>query len=116
MPRRIISIILVSLLLAPYAASAIEMMYRDTRGFRHYTCGSSRRGARVAVKALVGDRYQIRSSRYTGILHLPESSDRPSWCTGFMGAVRSICGLCDMPSDMGSAEYKRKQLGLIDEQ
>lgn len=114
MLRRIVSLILILLIAVPSTISAIELMYRDTRGFRHYSCGENRRGARIAVKTLNGDRYQIKSSRYTGILYLPESSDRPSWCTGYMGAVRTICGMCDMPSTMGSIEYKKKQLGLID--
>ena len=96
--------------------SAIEMMYIDTRGYRHFSCSIGRRGAKVAIKDTGNERFQIRSSLYTGELYLPTATAKEKWCTGMMGAVRVICGLCPHPQSRGKVEDRKKQLGLSDGQ
>lgn len=114
MRRVIILLLTVLVLAAPMVASAIEYMYTDTRGFRHFSCGSSGRGARVGIKSIGGERFHIISKPYAGYLHLPSDQIADQWCTGMMGAVRSICGLCSMPTSRGKVEDAKRKLGLED--
>ena len=92
----------------------IDLMYIDTRGFRNYSCGANRRGAKIAIKDIGRDRFQIYSSLYTGIMTLPKETATDKWCTGIMGAVRVLCGLCEHPESRGRREDRKKQLGLVD--
>ncbi len=115
--RKILFSVLIVFLTAGYTTvSAIEMMYIDTRGYRHFSCSVGRRGAKVAIKAERGERYQIRSSIYTGELYLPSATAKDKWCTGLMGAARVICGLCPHPQSRGKVEDRKRQLGLDDGQ
>lgn len=91
---------------------AINKLYTDTRGFRHYSCGANMRGAHIAVKDLGKDRFRIKSSIYAGILHLPEETAESRWCTGLVGAVRVLCGLCKNPNAQNSLDDKVRRLGL----
>ena len=112
MGRWIFLCLIVFMLAEPLAA--IEMMYTDTRGFRHFSCGASGRGAKIAIKEIGGERFHIISKPYAGYMHLPAAQIKDRWCTGMMGAVRSICGLCSMPNSRGKVEDTKKKLGLED--
>ena len=111
---RSIIIFLLLIFLASSTAEifAIEKLYTDNRGFRHYSCGANMRGAHIAIKDLGRDRFRVQSSIYGGILSLPKDEAESSWCTGLIGAVRVLCGYCRNPEYEGSREEKIKRLGL----
>ena len=81
-----------------FPVCAVDFMYRDKRGFRHFSCGVAGRGGRVTIKKLRGIRYKVESRRYSGILEVPESDSNQGWCTGIDGAARMICHECPMPT------------------
>ncbi|MBU2514316.1 hypothetical protein KJ966_23515 [bacterium] len=113
--KKWIGVVLIFTLVAtPSLVDAIELMYIDTRGYRNFSCGSAGRGARIAIKELSGERFQILSKPYSGIMHLPSAIAKEKWCAGMMGAVRIICGLCEAPDSRGRIEDRKKQLGLHD--
>lgn len=114
MLRLITIFLLLVFTLTPISGIAIDFMYKDTRGFRFYSCGANRRGAKVAIKAIGGDRFQILSKPYSGFMHIPPEVMEERWCTGLMGAVRVICGLCPPPNSLGKVEDRKRQLGLED--
>ena len=116
MQRWIFCFVIIILILSQLTVNAIELMYIDTRGYRHFSCSVGRRGAKVAVKDEGNDRFQIRSSIFTGELYLPSATASEKWCTGLMGAARVICGLCEHPQSRGKVEDRKKQLGLNDGQ
>lgn len=114
MRRGSVLILIILLIFTPIMVSAIEYMYTDTRGFRHFSCGSSGRGAKVGIKSIGGERFHIIGKPYAGYLHLPSDQIEEKWCTGMMGAVRAICGMCSMPSSRGKVEDTKRKLGLQD--
>ncbi len=91
---------------------AIEKLYIDDKGFRHYSCGVDMRGAHIAIKDIGKDRFLVKSSIFGGILSLPKEEMESYWCTGLLGAVRVLCGYCESPTTEGRVEDRRKQLGL----
>ncbi len=103
-----------TLIIPPSFVDAVELMYKDTRGYRHFSCGSARRGAKIGIKELRGERFKVLSKPFSGIMHLPSASAKEKWCTGMMGAVRVLCGLCEWPNSKGKFEDRKKQLGLHD--
>lgn len=91
---------------------AIDKLYIDDKGFRHYTCGANMRGAQIAIKDIGRNRFRVKSSVYGGILTLDPDEMESKWCTGLLGAVRVLCGYCEKPTTEGRVEDRRKQLGL----
>ncbi|MBU3914849.1 hypothetical protein KKA14_04880 [bacterium] len=114
MKRRLLLGLLFVSFMFPFYVSAIELIYVDNQGFRHYSCGVDKRGGKVSIKPDGKDRYLIRSKKYSGIMVLPESASRNQYCSEIAGAVRIICGDCEMPSEEGALADKKKKLGLYD--
>jgi hypothetical protein len=115
MRKCVIGFLIIFLTMVYSAVSAIELMYIDTRGYRHFSCSVGRRGAKVTIKDKGGERFQIKSSLYTGELYLPSASAKEKWCTGMVGAARVICGLCQHPQSRGKTADRKRQLGLEDD-
>lgn len=91
---------------------AVERLFIDDKGYRHYSCGEKLRGAKIQIKAIGRDRFQVRGSRFSGIMELPADKVENQWCSGLLGAVRILCGECKDPTSRGSVPDKIKQLGL----
>ena len=102
------------IIINPIFVSAIQRTGIDNRGYRIYRCGSKARGARIEIKELRGERFQVISSLFTGILYLPSASATQKRCTGIEGAVRVLCDLCPWPTGETKIERRKRQLGLID--
>lgn len=78
-------------------AQAVEFMYRGNKGYQHYSCGAERRGGFVKVKQIGPTRYRIYSKRMTGDFEISPATVEKSWCLGPVGAVRIVCGFCEVP-------------------
>jgi hypothetical protein len=91
---------------------AVERLYIDDKGYRHYSCGENMRGAKIEIKEIGRDRFRVRGSRFAGIMELPADKVENQWCSGLLGAVRILCGECKDPTSHGSVADKIRQLGL----
>lgn len=98
----------------PIFASAIERLTVDNRGYRVYRCGSAGRGAKIKIKELRGERFQVISKPFTGILYLPSATATQKRCTGLEGAVQVLCDRCPWPTGETRIERRKRQLGLVD--
>ena len=94
-----ILLIAVSLIFISIPVQAVEFMYRGNRGYDHYSCGSNRRGGFVQIKQIAPTRFRIYSKRMRGDFEISPQTVDKSWCLGPVGAVRIVCGFCNVPLD-----------------
>ncbi len=85
------------LIMASFPAQAVEFMYRGSRGYEHYSCGTNRRGGIVKIKKMGLDRYRIYSKSIAGDFEISSQTVDKAWCLGPVGAVRIVCGFCKVP-------------------
>ncbi len=95
--KRMVFLISTVLILASYPAMAVEFMYRGSRGYEHYSCGTGGRGGIVKVMKIGIDRFRIYSKRMSGDFEVSTRTVDKIWCLGPVGAVRIVCGFCKVP-------------------
>ncbi len=81
-------------ILTSIPAEAVEFMYRGTRGYEHYSCGSDGRGGIVKIKYIGPEQYRIYSKRLSGDYEISLQTVGKEWCLGPIGAARIVCGFC----------------------
>jgi len=95
--KRIVFLVTVVLILTSLPALAVEFMYRGSRGYEHYSCGTNGRGGIVKVMRIGDDRFRIYSKRMSGDFEISPQTVDKAWCLGPVGAVRIVCGFCKVP-------------------
>jgi hypothetical protein len=97
--KKIVCLVSIGLILASFPALAVEFMYRGSRGYEYYSCGTEGRGGIVKVKKIGGDQFRIFSKRVSGDFEISARTVNEGWCLGPVGAVRIACGFCKVPLD-----------------
>lgn len=95
--KRMVFLISTVLILASFPAMAVEFMYRGTRGYEHYSCGTEGRGGTVKVMKIGENQFRIYSKRMSGDFEISTRTVDKIWCLGAVGAVRIVCGFCKVP-------------------
>ena len=95
--KKVLFLVSVVLILTSLPASGVEFMYRGSRGYEHYSCGTEGRGGIVKVKKIGQDRYRIYSKRMSGDFEVSTQTVDKAWCLGPVGAARIVCGFCKVP-------------------
>ncbi len=95
--KRMIFLITTVLILASFPAMAVEFMYRGSRGYEFYSCGTDGRGGIVKVMKIGDNQFRIYSKRMSGDFEISTRTVDKLWCLGPVGAVRIVCGFCKVP-------------------
>lgn len=81
------------------ACLGVEFVYRGSRGYDYFSCGSDRRGGFVRVKATGENTFQIYSKRISGEFEISPNTVTSNWCLGKVGAARVACGACRLNNE-----------------